>query len=714
MAIIAFDFETKSYADLKKVGSWCYSEDPTTEVICCAYGIGDADIQSWWPGKELADIQAWVNGGSIDRDMPRDLYVALMDGDSLEVHGSHFEYAIWTNICIPKHGWIEVLPHQWRDTMATASYYSMPPGLDRLAKVIGLPGKNPEGGRLITKYSKLHLKTAKDHIPDHEWVEWGDMTATERENNPDAREDGGYYCEDFMKFVEYCADDIRQQQGISSYLGDLPETELLVFRLDQEINIRGLLLNENSIDDAMAIVDVRASELYDEFKEITGFAPTQHARIMEWLEDRDVPMDNLQAEYIEEVLEGEKNFMPEGETLRALQIRVKYNKASTKKLAAMIRHRGRDGRARFQSKYHGASTGRWTAQGFQILNLSKGFEGVPPDQLIKDLRHRDPVWLDIMYGDAMEAVGKASRHHIVADKGNRIIAGDFVSIEAVLLACLAEEEWKVEAFHRGDPIYELMGCSIHNLPPDAVALAKRDKDLFKHKYPAERFDGKTGELAFGYQGALGAWRKFDNSDTHTDERIIEICQAWRAKHPAIVDFWYALERAAIECLNTGRETYVNEISFKMIDDWLSMRLPNGKRIWYFKPELRLTMPQWHKPSEWQDCADGTCYCQERLQLTYMSQKSGQWIRVWTYGGKLAENATQATSREILIPAMFGLREHGYKIIFSVYDEIVTEQSAKFGSVKEVTEIMAEYAKRGGWSADYPIKVDAWEGKVYKK
>jgi DNA polymerase len=682
--MITFDFETKSYADLMKVGAWVYSLHATTEVICCAYGIGDEKIQTWWPGKELEGVQAWETD-SPSREMPCDLYMALMKGEPIEAHNVGFEKAIWQNICMIEYNWLEVLPHQWRDTQAVAAYYSMPPALGKLSRALGFQGKNPEGVRLISKYSKLHLKTAVDDIPQ----------------------------EDFDKFVEYCVDDVIEEQAVSDELGDLPPEELEIFLLDQEINERGIYLDEKTIRDAIAIVDQRSKELADEFRSIVGLNPTQNAKVKEWLHDRDVPMENLQADYIEEVLEGEHNFMPEGDTLKALRIITKYNKASTKKLDAMLRQRGPDGRARFQSKYHGAMSGRWTGTGFQPLNLSRGFEDVPPERLIADLSHRSPEWLDVMYGDAMEAVGKASRHHIRAEEGSRIIAGDFVSIEAVLLACQAHEEWKVKAFKRGDPLYELMGCKIHNLDDDAVALAKSDKKEFKNLFPQERFDGKTGELAFGYQGALGAWLKFDNSGTHSDDKIVSYCKSWRGEHPATVQYWYDMERGAIRAVeDPGSIHEVNTVAFQMFDEWLAMWLPNDKRIWYREPELGMAMPQWHKPLEWEDCADGTCDCKPRRQLTYLAQKTGRWQRVSTYGGKLVENATQATSREVLIPAMLRLRDAGYKIILSVYDEIVTEMPYGQGSVEELTEIMSE--SPGDWAKGWPITVEAWEGERYRK
>lgn len=675
--MITIDFETKSYADLPKVGAWAYSEDPTTEVICLSYGIDDQPVQSWWPGKRLipGTPQNPGAGELLENAMPWDLYMALQKGDPIEAFNVAFEKSVWMNVLgKPPFMWYVPRENTWRDIQAVACYYALPAKLEKLALTLGFGGKDPEGGRLITKYSKLHLKTAKKKIPP----------------------------EDFKKFVKYCERDVLVEQAVSDYLGDLPEKELEVFLLDQIINLRGLYLDQDGIDAATVIVDQRSEELTKEFRSIVGLNPTQREKVSTWCAKQGVVLDNMQKDYLQELLDGDG--LPQGDVRRALEIRLLINKASTKKLDAMSRQRGKDGRAHFQTRYHGAGTGRWTGSGFQPLNLNRGFEDVPPEQLVRDIMYRDAKWLDAIYGSAMDAVGKASRHWIQAQEGNKIMAGDYSSIEAILLSCLAGEEWKVKAFKDKVKIYELMGDKIHKLPPGTVT---------KKTHPMERKDGKTGELAFGYQGALGAWLNFDSSGRHSDERIIEMCKMWRQEHPMIVKFWRELEHEAIQATRKpGTERGYRDIGFEIVDDWLSMILPNGKRIWYFKPELRATMPQWHQPATKVDCRTGNCDCKARPQLTYMASKTGQWQRVNTYGGKLAENATQATSREVLVPGMLRAEKYKYSIILSVYDEIVSEVPKDFGSVEEFSEIMCQ--SPGRWADNYPLSVDAWEGDRYKK
>ena len=667
--IITLDKETKSKADLKKVGQWVYSEDASTDYICMCWVVDDAKhILEWTPEAYVEDL--------------KDLFYLLECPEVIiEAHNYAFEYSMWYNVGFKRYGFPDPSRFNWRDSMAAASYYALPPALDKLARALGMGAKDPEGERLISKYSKLHLKTAKEIIPP----------------------------EDLIKFIKYCKKDVELERAISNYLGDLPSDELEVFNLDRVINLRGINLDEAGINVASHIVQQRAAELTSRFRSITGINPTQRDKYLVWLKDRGLTLPNLKAETVDEFLEEEEAsptpwILPE--ILETIKLRKRVNKASTKKLDAMMRQRGSDGRARFQTRYHGAGTGRSTGAGFQPLNMVRSYESdvVPPEQLVRDVMHGDCRFLDMMYGDAMLAVSKASRHWIVPKKGHRILAGDYVSVEAIMLACLAGEEWKIEAFRNRVPMYELTADKIFKLPPGTVT---------KKTHPDERQDGKTGELAFGYQGGLGAWRNFDSSDRHSDDEVHKIKDAWRLENPMIVKSWSDAHWAAIKAVeNPGKEYEINQyLSFQTIDEWLTMRLPDGKRLWYYDPQLRMKMPSWHKPLTDEKCAAGTCRCEPRLSVSYMAWKEGRWKRVYSYGGKWMENATQAVSRQFLTPAMLRIEKAGYPIILTVYDEIVSEPKIGFGSKKEYQDLLEE---RPLWCRDWPIRADVWEGLHYKK
>ena len=675
--MITLDVETKSKADLPLVGAWNYSLHPSTDVICLSYQI---DAFGW-----NDQINSWIP----DEDMPSLLFQAIEHGMEVEAFNVAFEEAIWYNVLMPKYGFVAIKPHMWRDCMAKATFKALPAGLDRLSKALGGKGKNPEGSRLISKYSKLNLKTATQFITSN----------------------------DLIKFRDYCDDDVAEEGGISEFLGDMPDREVEIFQLNREINRRGIFFDEAGIRAASAIVDQRAAELTEEFQELVGLNPTQSVAIKKWFHDQgvhvpDTGKDTLLAalgdpEYVEpvEVMPGiwgvEPIDIPDN-VRKAMQIKTEVGKASTRKLDAMLRHRGPDGRARDQTRYHGAATGRETGVGIQVLNLVRSWEHIDPQELVDAIMTRDMEWVSMLYGDPMEAVSKASRHWIMAAPGNKIMAGDYTSIEAIVLACLAGEDWKIEAFHNKEPIYERMGEKIHNLPRGTVT---------KKTHPNERQDGKTGELAFGFQGGLNAWYNFDKSGRHTPERIIEICKAWRGENPAIVNLWGEYDDCMKYALShPGSSPSYRGVSFQVEDVWLTITLLNGKKLYYFRPEFRMQMPGWHQPETKSDCRNGTCDCKPKPVITYMAQKLGKWMRVSTYGGKITENVVQATAREILETAKLGMRGT-FDIILSVYDEIVVELPCKSDMIKIFNKMLLV---REDWYADWPISADAWEGIRYRK
>ncbi len=671
------DFETKSYAELggpKGVGSWCYSDHWSTEVICLCWAIDDGEVEEWWPGKHETD------------EIPESLAQSIERGDDFEALNYAFEYSIWHNVMVKRFGWPDVDIGRWQDVAAVAAYLSMPVALEKLAKALEMGGKDPEGGRLISKYSKLNLKTAKKIIPP----------------------------EDFRKFVNYCVRDVVLERAISNWLGPLPDTEQAVFEMDKRINLRGLPLDLDGIKVAAAIVKEKSATLNDEFKRLTGVGPRQHAAVKKWCADQGLVLENMQKKYMAKIMRKLGSFMPR-HIKHVLNIRSQVYKASADKLGAMARNRGSDGRAHFQCKYHGAGTGRWTGTGFQPLNLSRGYDDVLPEVLVEDIRRGSSSHLDRVYGNAVEAIGKASRHWIHASPGHRLLAGDYSSIEAVGLACLAGEEWKIKLFREGVDIYCRTADKIYKQPAGTIK-----KYLPGTKTPdPRRQDGKVCELAFGYQGALGAWRNFDDSERHSDEAVTKFKKDWREVHPAIVGFWEMLESASISAMRAGKGVHwAGPIGFEVVDAWLTMILPNGKRLWYFDAALRMMMPAWHVTNpEYDDfkleCFEKRCQCEPRMTVTYRSMKKGRFQRVPTYGGKLAENGTQAVCREILVPAMLRVEAAGYPILMNVYDEILCEVKNGFGSVEEFQALMEE--KKGTFYEDWPISVDTpWEGQRYKK
>lgn len=728
---ISGDFESRSIEDIKKTGGWVYNESAGTDTLCFAYRVdvnGKLEDKGLWTpypfDGDLGYDKMMGDQGQDYRDhampCPPAVENALARGAIFEAHNVVFEIGHWENQMARRWGWPSIDRRKWRDSMAVACYYALPAGLDSLSRVLFGRGKDPEGSRLITKYSKLHLKTAKRLIPLDDWRAFG----------------------------RYCESDVEEQFMASNYLGDLPEREELSFWMDLDMNLRGMKINLASVAKAVEILEAKKAKLTQQFNDLVGLNPTQGEKFLVWLYDHGLVLENLQKNTLADVLDADgEAALGQGPVRTALEIRKQINRASAGKLEAMARNASaEDHRARCQMRYHGATTGRGTAPGgFQPLNMSRGYDAGDrgadiPERLIQDIMHGDDEWLDMVYGDAMEAVSMSGRHHIIAEPGNILRGGDFVSVEAVVASCLSGEEWKIQAFRDRVPMYALMAGKIY---PELVDEWKKGDKAFKSKFASQRQDGKVGDLAFGFGGSLGAWLKFDRSGRHTDEGILKINRTWRAEHPMYTAMWYGLGDACIEAVdNPGRVTGYREIGYETVDQWLTMILPNGKRLWAWSPKLRWGMPKWHntrEPSQWVSYEDadrknllrfadkieddrvlvrnihasGECQCQPMHILSYETQKGGHWQRIDTYGPHQFQNATQASAREILEEAKKAVYHAGYPLVLSVYDEIVAECRPDFHSKKAFAELLE--TSRPAFAKDWPIFIDVGDDMLsYRK
>ena len=139
---------------------------------------------------------------------------------------------------------------------------------------------------------------------------------------------------------------------------------------------------------------------------------------------------------------------------------------------------------------------------------------------------------------------------ITAADGHELIGADLSSIESRVLAKVAGEEWKLEAYARYDATHDprdepycVTACKIFGVPDGTYT-----------KDTPERKVGKTCDLAFGYQGGLGAWRNFE-PDRFSDEEVNVFKNEWRATHPKIVQFWYDIDRAAVKAVHEPGVTF---------------------------------------------------------------------------------------------------------------------------------------------------------------
>lgn len=725
-----FDFETYSEAGyiynhaarkwegkgLSEVGAAVYSEHPTAVARCMTYNL-----------KEGKGRQAWIPG----MEPPLDLFDHIRNGGLIEAHNSMFEFLIWTNVCISKYGFPPLSLDQLRCSMSKCRAWSIPASLAKAAKYTGVVDKIADGKRLIRKFCIPRKPTKTD---DRLQLTLLDSPA------------------DGDKLIEYCLGDIETESALSAKVPDLQPQELEMWKLDQKINYRGVKVDEEALAACVAVTDEYFERLTAELVEITGGevnTVAEVAKLREYVNARIVgnPIPDVQASTIKEALSREGL---SSEVRRVLEIRKSLASASVKKVYAMNRMKSKDGRLRNLFVYQGADrTGRFAGSGPQPQNLPNsgpdvvscsycrqtaafatevgknsigetcgcggvyqkeewGFEA--SEAFINTLLHEPYQNRVYGWGEDIKLVTGSLRGLFVAAEGHDLLCSDYSAIEAVVLAALAGEEWRLEVFRTHGKIYEMSASKITGVPFEEFERYKAETG---NHHPMRKKVGKVAELASGYQGGVGAWKNF-GADKHmaqpgdtsamVDQRINEAKNKWRAESPNIVAFWKALENAAIAAVqNPGHNYQVRGLYFGMKGDVLYIRLLSGRMLCYHRPRVIESTLPWGAPC---------------LKLTFWGWNSNSqkgpvgWLLMDTYGGKLTENIVQATARDILTHALVKMDPKGYSVVMHIHDEVVCEVPEGFGTVEELEDIMADLPE---WCRDWPVKAaGGWRGKRYRK
>src|SRR5262249_38770976 len=156
--------------------------------------------------------------------------------------------------------------------------------------------------------------------------------------------------------------------------------------------------------------------------------------------------------------------------------------------------------------------------------------------------------------------------------GHILIGGDFSAIESRVLAWLAGETWKLETYRKfdetGDPALE----------PYCVGASNVLKRTVTPDDKAGRELGKVFDLAFGFGGGLGAWRKFDTSGTYSDADVENFKREWRWAHRATVEFWKDLRHAALQAVHSGQRIEIGKLALAMQNGTLLLTLPSGRSV----------------------------------------------------------------------------------------------------------------------------------------
>ena len=729
---------------LPAIGAAKYADDPTTEVLCLAYDLKDGTGRKMWlPGQPLP-LDLIQHLAQFDASAP----ASYEQRGLCETHNSMFEFRIWTSVLHERWGWPPIDLRQMRCSMAKARAYSLPGALGNLAEVLRVPiGKDKDGKKQLERFSWPRNPTKADRRTR--------ITCAEDPDNA-------------QKLYSYCDQDIVAEAGASARMPDLIPQELDYWLADQACNWRGVGVDLESVNACISVLDQAHRKYNAELYQITGGTvarASEISKLQEWVADcTGYRMKSGDSEAIEEAIAVLKKWdnidggFPE--VVRALEIRNLIGSAAVKKVYAMARMATRDARLCDLFIYHGARTGRDTHADVQPGNLpksgpnirwcenagcskpyafkshgcpwcgadsafsterspegEKGWTWEAVDDALAIMRHGNLELVEYFFGDAVLTISGCVRSLLVAGPGKELLCSDYSAIEAVVLAVLAGEQWRIDAFHRGESIYYHGAAGVTGKTYEWYEAYRKEHGTH---HPDRNKIGKVAELALGFMGWVGAWRNFDKTDNFTDDEVKALIIKWQEASPMLKECaggqtrgkpWkpdrfenFGYEGMFLNAIQHPGETFeYRGIKFQVLDNTMFVTLLSGRRLTYHSPR-----------------ADRT----ERFQgvqtwsLSYMTWNSNPgmgpmgWNRMDTYAGRLVENIVQATARDLMSAAVVRLERAGYPVVMRVHDEIVSEVPEGYGGEAEFEALMAQLPE---WAAGWPVRCGGtYRSKRYKK
>lgn len=653
MRTLSIDLETYSSVDIKSSGLYKYVQSPDFEILLFAYAYDDDPVQ-------IVDMAC---GEQITQSVIADLSRA-------DVH-KHAYNAAFEYYCLSK--FYATSLDQWHCTMIHALYCGLPASLEAAGKALRLPQdkRKMSAGKALIRYFCVPCKPSKvnggrtRNLPKHDLDKWN-------------------------LFKKYCLQDVDTERTIKRILNryPFPESEHLLWCLDQRINIGGARVDMELVNGAIDVHNTVHAELTQKAQDVTGLDnPNSVAQLKEWvMRNSDLQIDSLDKKTIAEILSEQS-----GTDLvhEMLQIRQELAKTSVKKYQAMSKAACADGRIRGLIQFYGANrTGRFAGRLVQVQNLPRNYLD-SLDTARSLVKSRNVSALKLLYGNVPDTLSQLIRTAFIPADGHQYVVADFSAIEARVIAWLAGEEWRMQVFRTHGKIYEASASAMFGVD---ISLIKKGNPEY-----ALRAKGKVAELALGYQGAAGALIQMGALNMGlTEDELPDIVSRWRASNRCIVNLWYTMEQAAVECVKTGRGSAVRRgVVFQRDERNMIVTLPSGRQLFYPEPAL---------------IPDERGY--GRLWFSGTDQKTGKWGRIQTYGGKLTENIVQAIARDCLACAMQRLDAAGYHINFHIHDEVVLEcPEDSDQTLENAVRIMTVPP---AWAPDLPLNADGFTGDYYKK
>ena len=656
---LSLDLETKSSVDIAKCGVYKYAESPDFEILLFGVSVNHGPITVY----DLA----------CGDKVPEEIIAALSDDRVTKfAYNAAFErvcLSVWLRRYYPQHfrtysvrgdpvqNYLD--PSSWKCTMVWAAYNGLPLGLDKVGAVLGFEEQKLKEGKELIKYFCCPCRPTKKNggrtwnLPHHAPEKWA-------------------------LFKKYNERDVQVEMQIQERLKNYPVPDFVwdEYHLDQEINDRGIMIDQDMVRQALRIDELSKCDLTDRMQRKTGLAnPGSVVQMKSYLAENGMEVDTLGKKDVAAMIKAAPENLAE-----VLALRLQLAKSSVRKYQAMQNAVCADGRCHGMFQFYGANrSGRWAGRLIQLQNL--------PQNHMEDLEEArglvkagDYEMLDMLYDSVPGVLSELIRTAFIPRPGYKFIVSDFSAIEARVLSHLAHEEWRAEVFREGRDIYCESASRMFGVPVE------------KHGQNSHlRQRGKVAELALGYGGSVGALKAMGATDMGIPEEELQpLVNMWRSSNPNITAYWWTVDRAVKDAIIQRTRTQVGDIIFEMRNGMLFISLPSGRKLAYVKPRIG------------ENRFGGE-------SVTYMGiDATKHWSRIESYGPKFVENIVQAVSRDILAYAIRTL-SHCF-ICGHVHDELIIECSPDVS----LDAICQQMGRTPPWIPGIELRADGYECNFYQK
>lgn len=656
---LSIDIESFSDRDLKKCGVYKYSESPAAELLLFGYSINNGPV-------EVIDVAQ-------GEEIPEYILSALSDDNIIKwAYNASFErvfLSIWLKRHYPQYfksyGSSDdslgnyLNPSSWRCSMVWGAYMGLPLSLKGVGAVLKLDEQKMSEGSDLIRYFCVPCKPTKSN---------GERTRNLPCHAPDK----------WKIFKVYNKRDVEVELAIKEKLKKFPVPDFLwdEYHIDQEINDRGIGIDMQFVNNAIAFDEISKGTIAEQMKNMTNLDnPNSVSQMKSWLSDQGVETETLGKKAVNELMKEAPKDIAE-----VLSLRQQLAKSSVKKYQAMANAVCDDGRARGMFMFYGANrTGRWSGRIIQLQNLPQNH--MPDLAEARELvRQGDYESMEMLYDDIPDTLSQLIRTAFVAKPGYKFYVADFSAIEARVIAYIAGESWRSEVFKNGGDIYCASAQKMFHVPVE------------KHGINGHlRQKGKIAELALGYGGSVGALKAMGALEMGLQEEELQpLVDAWRESNPNIVSLWWDFDNAVKSAIKMHTSTSSHGIKFTWRSGMLFITLPSGRKLTYIKPRIG------------ENKFGGESVTYEGIGATK------KWERLESYGPKFVENIVQAVSRDLLMNAMKNLP--GFFICGHVHDELIIECK----DTVPLDEVCKAMANTPTWMPDILLRADGYITEFYKK